>query len=69
VSPLKARAPNSPKGKSEAKPSVIMGERGERDPVPAPDPRLEAALARLWQGIRQSRGGGSGEFPVMPSVA
>jgi hypothetical protein len=54
----------SPKGKSKAKPSVIMGEiRGSLPPrASVPDANLEAALERLRQagGFRPSRSG-SGE--------
>jgi hypothetical protein len=58
-------APNSsnaksPKGTSEADRSVIMGEIRESGIPPQafePNPKLEAALNRLLQGIRQSRGG------------
>jgi len=55
-----ARTLNSPKDKSEAKPSVIMGEIVKGSGIPPrasePDANLEAALERLLQGIRQSRG-------------
>jgi hypothetical protein len=54
-------SPKSPKSKSEAESSVLMGEVGKESGLPPqvsePNPRLEAALDRLLQGIRQSRGG------------
>jgi hypothetical protein len=71
LSPTKAQQPamslprasstNSPKDNSVAIPQVIMGDL--RKPVATPpevseaNPKLEAALDRLLQGIRQSRGG------------
>jgi hypothetical protein len=52
TSPLK-----SPKGKSVAVSQVIMGELRKRPPSPTePNSQLEAALARLEEGYRQSRG-------------
>lgn len=54
------RPTNSPKSKSEAEKTVIMGEIRKGGMPPAalePNPGLEAALDRLLQGIRQSRGG------------
>jgi hypothetical protein len=50
----------SPIRKSEAESSMLMGEivKSGLSPKPfEPDPKLEAALGRLLQGIRQSRGG------------
>ncbi len=56
ASPLK-----SPKSKSEAESSMIMGEvrKGTGIPPTASEPnlKLESALNRLLQGIRHSRGG------------
>jgi hypothetical protein len=56
-----ARPLNSPKSKSEADRTVIMGdlrkERGLPPSASESNPALEAALDRLLQGIRQSRGG------------
>jgi hypothetical protein len=56
-----ARLTNSPKSNSEAGRTVIMGDLRKRSSlVPSasePNPRLEAALDRLLQGFRQSRGG------------
>jgi hypothetical protein len=50
-----------PKSKSEADRSVIMGPLVKESGIPPkafePEPQLEAALERLLQGIRQSRGG------------
>jgi hypothetical protein len=54
-----ARA-KSPKGKSPSKRGVVMGEivkSGIPPQASVPDPNLEAALERLLQGTRQSRGG------------
>lgn len=55
------RFTNSPKCKSEADRTVIMGDlvKGSSLPPEAsePNPKLEAALDKLLQGIRQSRGG------------
>jgi hypothetical protein len=52
---------NSPKSKSEAERLVLMGDVRKECGLPAlafdPDPRLEAALARLEEGFRRSRGG------------
>jgi hypothetical protein len=51
---------NSPKCKSEAVLSVNLGDLRKKSGLPPkpfdPDPKLEAALDRLLQGIRQSRG-------------
>lgn len=51
----------SPKSKSEAESYMLMGEVKRPHGLPPqalePNPRLEAALDRLLQGIRQSRGG------------
>ncbi len=50
----------SPKSKSEAESSVLMGEVRKSGLPPSAsesNPKLEAALDRLLQGIRQSRGG------------
>jgi len=51
---------NSPKSKSEADKTVIMGEirkpTGLPPSVSEQNPKLEAALDRLWQGFRHSRG-------------
>jgi len=58
--PAGPRPLKSPKSKSEAESSLIMGEITKSGFPPAalePHPGLEAALDRLWQGIRQSRGG------------
>ncbi len=59
-----ASGTSSPKNKSVAVPSMILGElvKADRESGIPPlasesDPRLEAALDRLLQGIRQSRGG------------
>jgi hypothetical protein len=55
-----ALPPKSPKSKSEAESPVLMGEVRQPSGLPPvaskPNPRLEAALDRLLQGIRQSRG-------------
>jgi hypothetical protein len=51
---------NSPKCKSEAVLTVNLGDLSKENGIPPlaseSDPRLEAALDRLLQGIRQSRG-------------
>jgi hypothetical protein len=51
---------NSPKCKSEAVPTVNLGDLRKESGLPPkafdPNPKLEAALERLLQGIRQSRG-------------
>jgi hypothetical protein len=51
---------NSPKSKSEADRTVIMGDLRKESGTPPkafePDPKLEAALARLEEGFRRSRG-------------
>jgi hypothetical protein len=51
---------NSPKSKSEAEKTVLMGDLRKESGLPPkafePDPKLESALERLLQGIRQSRG-------------
>jgi hypothetical protein len=56
-----AQPTSSPKSKSEADRSVIMGDLVKGSGLPPlafePDPMLEAALDRLLQGFRQSRGG------------
>lgn len=56
-----AQATNSPKSNSEADRTVIMGDLGKESGLPPlalePNLALEAALDRLLQGIRQSRGG------------
>jgi hypothetical protein len=56
-----ARRTNSPKSKSEADKTVLMGELRQESGLPPkasePNPQLEAALDRLLQGIRQRRGG------------
>jgi len=56
-----ASGAKSPKSKSEAESSVLMGEVAKRSSLPAqtfePNPALEAALARLEQGFRRGRGG------------
>ncbi len=58
---LEPRPLNSPKSKSEAERTVIMGEVKRQSSFPPksfePNSRLEAALDRLWQGFRHSRGG------------
>jgi hypothetical protein len=58
---LLALTPNSPKSKSEADRTVIMGDLREGSGIPPKasesNPALEAALDRLLQGIRLSRGG------------
>jgi hypothetical protein len=52
---------NSPKCKSVAVPTVNLGNLRKESGLPPttsePNPQLEAALDRLLQGIRQSRGG------------
>jgi hypothetical protein len=52
---------NSPKAIGVSESTVPMGEIRKESGIPPkalePDPRLEAALDRLLQGIRQSRGG------------
>jgi hypothetical protein len=51
---------NGPKSKSEAESPVLMGplvKSGLPPKASEPNPKLEAALDRLLQGIRQSRGG------------
>jgi hypothetical protein len=52
---------NGPKSKGEPERSMLMGPLVKKSGLPPkafePDPRLEAALDRLLQGIRQSRGG------------
>jgi len=60
TAPAEARPLKSPKNKSEADRTVIMGEIRKCGLPPEalePHPGLEAALDRLLQGIRQSRGG------------
>ena len=56
-----ARPPKWPKSKSEADRFVNLGHLVKESSLPPqasePNPRLEAALDRLLQGIRQSRGG------------
>jgi hypothetical protein len=56
----RARKINSPKCKSEAVPTVNLGELRKESGLPPkpfePNPALESALDRLLQGIRQSRG-------------
>lgn len=56
-----AQITSSPKDKSAAERKVIMGEVTKESGLPASafdlDPRLEAALARLEEGFRRSRGG------------
>jgi hypothetical protein len=55
-----ARPPKWPKSKSEADRSVNLGHLVKESSLPPqalePNPQLEAALDRLLQGIRQSRG-------------
>jgi hypothetical protein len=52
---------NSPKATGVAESTVLMGEIRKESGLPPqasePNPKLEAALDRLLQGIRQSRGG------------
>jgi hypothetical protein len=52
---------NSPKSKSEAGRTVIMGDLVKGSSLPSSafeeNPKLGAALDRLLQGYRQSRGG------------
>ncbi|WP_147023155.1 hypothetical protein [Microvirga aerophila] len=52
---------NGPKSKGELETSMLMGPLVKKSGIPPlaseSDPRLEAALDRLLQGIRQSRGG------------
>jgi hypothetical protein len=61
-----ARLTNSPKSKSVADPKVNLGDlrTGKKIGLPpkayVPDPKLESALDRLLEGIRQSRGSGDG---------
>jgi hypothetical protein len=53
----------SPKSKSEAESSVLMGEVVKSGIPPKafePNPALESALDRLLEGIRRSRGSGEG---------
>jgi hypothetical protein len=56
-----ARPPKWPKSKSEADRFVNLGHLVKENGLPPqtlePNPQLEAALDRLLQGIRQSRGG------------
>jgi hypothetical protein len=56
-----AQNAKGPKSKSEADRTVYLGPLVKESGLPAktfdPDPRLEAALARLEEGFRQSRGG------------
>ncbi len=60
VQPDLVRPPNSPKGKSEADRLVIMGEVVKESGIPPlafePNPKLDAALGRLLEGIRRGRG-------------
>jgi hypothetical protein len=55
-----AQKTNSPKCKSEAVPTVNLGDLTKESGLPPqafePNPALESALERLLQGIRQSRG-------------
>jgi hypothetical protein len=55
------RLTNSPKSKGEADKTVIMGELRKESGLPPlafdPNSPVDAALARLWQGYRHSRGG------------
>jgi hypothetical protein len=62
VASTEARA-NGPKGKSEAKPSVIMGPLRSGIPPKAsvPNANLERALEQLRQGVFGRAGDGSGE--------
>jgi len=54
---LGARPLSLPENKSEASPLVLIGKQTQSPPPrPEPNPALEAALARLEQGFRQSRG-------------
>jgi hypothetical protein len=61
MGPLKAQSTNSPKNKSEAENTVLMGELRKESGIPLqtsePNPKLEAALTRLEEGFRHSRGG------------
>jgi hypothetical protein len=63
ASTVNFRAPplNSPKATGVPESSVPMGEIRKENSIPPqasePNPRLEAALDRLLQGIRQSRSG------------
>jgi hypothetical protein len=56
-----AQNAKGPKSKSEANRTVYLGPLVKKSGLPAmafdPGPRLEAALARLEEGFRQSRGG------------
>ena len=58
---FRASPPKGPKNKSEADRSVNLGPLVKKSGIPPqasePNPNLEAALDRLLQGIRQSRGG------------
>ena len=56
MAPPAARPLNSPRVKSEAEPSVLMGEIARQPEPNALNQPLEAALDRLLWGIRQSRG-------------
>jgi hypothetical protein len=58
---LEARPLKGPKSMNPSERSVLMGPLVKKSGLPPktfePNPRLEAALDRLLQGIRQSRGG------------
>ena len=64
VASSEAQKINSPKCKSEAVPTVNLGELRKESGLPPkafePNPALESALDRLLQSIRQSRGLGEG---------
>jgi hypothetical protein len=61
VSPIEAQTLKGPKSKNPSERTVHMGPLVKESGIPPkasePNPRLEAALDRLLQGIRQSRGG------------
>jgi hypothetical protein len=64
-----ARPFNSPKWHSVAVPKVHLGQLKQSSPQPVePNPRLEAALARLEQGFRQSRAETSGTHDASSEV-